>query len=794
MLKNYLRLALRGLAKNKVFVIINVVGMSIAIGVCIVAYLANSYNLTFDNIHENRESIYRVSAVRNFENTTTKYGRVPLALGTTITSVFQGIDDASRYSRVTSNFKKNDDLFACDLAYVDPAFFRMFTFEFIAGNASAIEDITSIVISESMAIRLFASPERAINQNITQVHPHGLKEVKVAGVFREPPANSSFYRTNGIGFTNFVNYEDDERVSENDWFSDATVYIRVEDPANLTFVRKQLETYVKEHNQVRENFRLEGFELDAFTSMAHGDRDENVYSETWGAPPLSAITGSFIMSILILLIACFNLANTSIAMSTRRLKEIGMRKMMGSRRLQIALQFMGETMFICLLAIVIGLALADVLIAGWNLMTGNMIHLEPNYFDTPGLLMFLFAVLVITGIVSGSYPAIYLSRFQPVAILKGKLRLGGTNLFTRTLLGLQFVISLITLVSAVGFLQNARYQQSYDLGFDVRGTIVTGVNGKVEFDTYSNALQGHRDIISIAGSRGGIFSDRLHEAVCNASRQAEVDIIEVGDQYLSTMGLELLHGRDFIRDSETDIRESVIITENMARFFGWQEPLGQELVWRDTVRLHVVGVVRDVYTQGLWREMEPMMIRYVAPKEYTQLIVRTSAESLSSVNAFMEGQWSKVFPMRLYNGYLMVKGLQETTRLNLSITSGYLFLGSMALLLSVTGLYAMVSLNMTRRMKEIGIRKIVGASIVGIARKVNQEFIIILAAASVVGCYAGYMWCNTLMSTIWKYYQGVGIVTFTIAIAVMLLASIGAIAFKVIGVASTNPVHTLRDE
>ncbi|MEJ1239165.1 ABC transporter permease [Chryseolinea sp. T2] len=794
MLKNHLLLTLRSLAKNKVFVIINVVGMSIAIGCCIVAYFAYAYDLNFDDVHKNRESIYRVSAVRTFENTTTKYGRVPLALGTAITSAFQGIDYASRYSRVISNFKRNDDLFASDLAYVDPAFFNMFTFEFVSGSSAAIGDVSSIIVSESMSIRFFGSPEEAIGKSITQVHPHGLKEVKVAGVFRDPPMNSSFFRMNGIAFTSFENYGDDQRASENDWFSDAMVFVQVKNRSNLASVEKQLDSYVKQNNQVRENFHVKAFEIDAFTSMAHRDRDENVQSEVWPAPPAAAIIGTLIMSFLLLLIACFNLANTSIAMSARRLKEIGMRKVMGSMRLQIALQFMGETTFICLIALAVGLALADVLIAGWNIMTDNMIHLEPSYFERSGFLLFLLIVLTTTGVIAGSYPAIYLSRFQPVTILKGKLKLGGTNLFTRTLLGLQFTISLITLVSAVAFLQNARYQEAYDLGFDVRGTIVTWVNGKGEFDTYRNALQSNPDIISIAGSRGGIFSDRMHEAVAFESKQAQVDIIDVGDQYLSTMGLDLTEGRDFIKDSETDLRESVIITENMAKLFGWQDAIGKELMWRDTIRLQVVGVVRDVYTQGLWREMEPMMIRYVAPESYTQLIARTSSQKLSSVNAYMDERWSEIFPTRLYNGYLMVKGLQETNRLNMGITSGYAFLGSMALLLSVTGLFALVTLNMMRRIKEIGIRKIVGASIAGIAQRVNREFVITLVVASMLGSYAGYMWCNTLMATIWKYHQGVGVLTMLIAVSVMLLASIGTIAFRVFSIANTNPVNTLRDE
>lgn len=793
MLKNYLLLTIRSLAKNRVFVIINVAGMSIAIGCCIVAYFAFQYDQTFDRTHENGASVYRVSAVRSFENTVTRFGRVPLALATAVSTIKE-TDASTRHAQVTTNLKLNDDLFSTDLSYVDPGFFQMFTFDFIQGNATGGSDATSLVISESLATKLYGSPEKSIGQMVTQVLTDELKQLKIAGVFREPAMNSSFYNRNGSAYVSFANYRSDFKLSETDWLSDASAYIQVKDPARLKTVEKYLEGYVQRNNQVRENFQVKAFELDLFTTMAHRDRDQNTQATTWAAPPSSAIVGSLIMSFLILLIACFNLANTSIAMSARRLKEIGMRKVMGSMRFQIALQFLGETTFICLLALVAGLGIADMLIAGWNLMTANMIHLEPDYFGETGFIVFLLGVLMITGIFAGSYPALYLSRFQPVTILKGKLRLGGTNLFTRTLLGLQFTISLITVVSAIGFWQNARYQEAYDLGFDVRGTIVTWINGKSEFDTYRNALQNNPDIVSVAGSRGGIFSDRLHEAIGHRAHEAEVDIIEVGDEYLTTMGLELTAGRDFIRDSETDTRESVIITQNMAELFDLAEPLGAEFTWRDTVRLHVVGVVKNVYTQGLWKEMEPMMIRYVSPDAYAQLIVRTSPNKLATVNTFMTEQWQQVFPTRLYNGYMMVRGLQDSTRLNMSITWGYGFLGAVALLLSITGLYALVSLNMMRRLKEIGIRKIAGASLIGIAQTVNREFIIILSIAAVLGSYAGYMWCNTLLSVIWKYYHGLEWSTFAIAVVIMLGGSVAAIGYRVFGLARTNPVNTLRDE
>lgn len=769
--------------------------MGVAIAICIVAHFAYEFDSTFDAVHNRREHIYRVSAVREFENTLTRYGYAPLPLGEIVDKTFPDVDRSSRYFNSTSNIKREDDLFVANLSYVDPEFFKMFSFDFIFGDPAALGDRSSIFISEQMAVRLFGSPEQAAGKTIQQVYETQLKEVKIAGVFHEPPMNSSFYKMDGSAFMSFENFKDEySAIREDDWRQECTLFVQINDVSRVTSVYRQLQRYIENNNKVRLDFQVNEFALDPFTTMAHRDRADNVKAVTWPAPPLSAIIGSVIMSVLILLIACFNLTNTTIAISARRLKEIGIRKVMGSVRMQLIVQFIGETTFICFLALLVGLATSDFLISGWNLMTSNYIHLEPHYLDRPQFLLFLGGVLLFTGVLAGSYPAFYISKFTPISVLKGKLQFGGTNYFTRTLLGLQFAISLMAIVTAIGFLQNARYQQQYDLGFDVRGSIVAWISNQSEFDTYRNALEENPDIVSIAGARSGIFSTRNHDPIKYESEQTEVDIIEVGDNYLNTMDLKLVEGRDFVKDSETDQRESVIITQQMANLFGWDNSLGKEILWRDSVKLYVIGVVKDVYTQGLWHEMEPMMIRYVVPDSYRQIVVSTKADKVATVNAFMNQQWNKTFPNRLYNGYMLVSNLEHANALNLSITYGYTFLGTIALLLSVTGLYTLVSLNVIRRMKEIGIRKIVGASVANIARIVNTEFVIILILASLLGAWAGYNWCNTIMAAIWKYHQGVNALTFVIAIALLFIISFLAIGYKVFTIATMNPVKTLRDE
>jgi cell division protein FtsX len=558
-------------------------------------------------------------------------------------------------------------------------------------------------------------------------------------------------------------------------------------------VHKELQPFIENNNKVREDFIIKELALDKFSSMARSDRAEDIGSYTWNAPPIAAVIGTATMGILIILIACFNLTNTAIAISSRRLKEIGIRKVMGGLRKQLIMQFIGETTLICFFALLVGLVMAEFLTEGWNRMWEYM-RVTPHYLDNPQFLTFLVSVLLFTGLLAGGYPAFYISNFEPISILKGKLKFGGTNYFTRTLLGLQFAISLIAIVSAIAFVQNAKYQQEYDLGFDSKGSVIAWVENREEFETYRNSLQGNPEIISMAGAASGIFSNRSHEPVKHESKQVEVDIIDVGDHYLKTMDLTLVDGRDFTRDSETDKKESIVISQKMATMFGWDKPLGKEVIWKDTAKLYVIGVVKDVYTQGLWRALEPLMIRYIGPEKYSQIVVNTKASNVSTLNKFMEAKWKAIFPYRLYNGSMLVESTDEADEVNTNLVTMYTFLGVIALMLSATGLFTLVSLNIIKRTKEIGVRKVLGASIGNITRIINTEFFVILLLASVAGSVLSYFAVDLLMDSIWDYYLATTPLTFIVSIVVMFTVSALVVGFKVFSAASMNPVSTLRDE
>lgn len=791
MIKNFFLITVRNMMKNKLFISINVLGMGVAIACCIVGYFVYEYDDSFDQIHENRGKIYRVSSNRTFNDQVEKFGTIPLPLAGVIEQNIKDVEKRTRFHFSWSNLKREDDLFESRLAYVDPEFFEMFSFEFLNGKPS-IHDKTTVVISDEMAVRLFGSPEESLGKTITQVYGNSLKELKVGGVFREPPQNSSFYYRQA--YVNFENFKDEfPDKKEDDWKSDVTMFLQIDHKDRVSGIEKQLQPHTENNNRAREDFIIKEFLLDPFATMAFTDRAAEVRNWTWEAPPLSAVIGSGVMGILILLIACFNLTNTAMAISSRRLKEIGIRKVMGSMRKQLIIQFLGETLSICFLALLVGLFFADLLVEGWNRLWEFM-HITPNYFENPYFVVFLIVVLIFTGVIAGAYPAFYISRFEPISILKGKLKFGGSNYFSWFLLGAQFSISLVAIIAAIAFWQNAKFQQHYDLGFNIRGSVIAWLNDKDEAQAYRNVLAGNPKITTIAGANSGIFSNRSHEPVKHESKQVETDIINVGDGYLKAMNLTLTQGREFLKDSETDKKESVIISQKLADMFGWDEPLGKELIYKDTSRLYVVGVVKDIYTMGLWRELEPVMIRYIGPENYGQLVVSCNAADVSEVNTFMEAKWKELFPYRLYNGRMLSAEFQEVSDVNNNILKMFAFLGIIAMMLSATGLFTLISLNIIKRMKEIGVRKVLGASIANITRIINTEFFVILLIASVVGSVMSYFAIDALMGSIWRYYQASSVITFVISISIMLIISAVAIGYKVFSAASMNPVNTLRTE
>lgn len=792
MIKNYLLITLRSMMKSKVYILINILGLAISIGSCIVAFFNYDFNRKFDDNHVNADKIYRVNSIREFQNDRRTWGHSPMALGNALKQ-FSDIDEVVRFGVPTgASFRVREEVFGSDIQYVDSAFFKVFTFDFIEGDGN-IGDPSKIYIGEKLAVKYFGN-EKALGQTITQVLDSGkLKEFEVAGVFRDPPSNSSFDGTAFTAYSNmFKPYGD---FQENSWYYRTTIFLQINDPSRLETIQKQMQQFTENNNKVREDFIIREFQLQSFKGMAVAD-SYNEVPGTWtqDGSPLAAVIGVGMMGILVLLIACFNLTNTTIAISSRRLKEIGIRKVMGSMRKHLIFQFLGETVLICVTALVIGIALAEfVLIPAFNNLWPEM-KLTANYFNNPAFFFFMVAVLLFAALIAGAYPAFYISKFQPTSILKGTLKFGGAGIFSLILQTKQFAICLIGIVSGFAFTENARFQRDFDMGFRKSGLVFTYVADRSEYETYRNLLLSNPDITSVSGSQHHLYSNYFNDPVKHADKEYEVDIMNVGDNYLSTVGLTLIEGRDFTTDSETDRKESVIITEGLARKFGMTKPVGEEIVWMDTVKLTVVGVIQDIYNHGLWDEMSPMMLRYGKKDPISHVLVNAPVDKIVEVNKFMEAKWKELFPNKLYYSRMMDEEMVEANTVNNNIVKMFGFLGIVAMILSATGLFSLVSLNIIKRMKEIGVRKVLGGSMANITAVTNRQFVFVLLIACVLGGVGGWYLSALLMGDIWDYYQEATIPTILLSAGVLLGASVLSVGYKIYSTLRLNPSLVLRDE
>ena len=790
MIKNYLLVIFRNLFKNRVFTLINVIGLGIALAVCIVAFFNHMFNYEFDRTHENFDRIYRVTSFRDMEGREQEYGVVPATLGLEIKKDIPGIEKCARLMRSGSPVKEGNDIFPTQISYVDPEFLDIFTFPLVFGEKKSIEGQGNVLISSKMASTLFGD-EHPIGKTISVVNDKNKEfTYTVSGVFADLPDNSSFRIDILTHFDNFLLMWEQ---NDADWKMLARVlFILVPEKSGISGIIQSLKNYIPVQNRVREDFKITGFNLVPMDDV--GESNRNIWSSGL-FPSLhpAALISPPIMAIFILLIACFNFANTSIAAFSKRLKEIGLRKTFGGQRSQLVTQFLFETLIICLLALFVSIIIAEFLVPAYSSLWAYM-SIELTLTEYAFFWIFLLLLLLLTGFLSGVYPALYVSGFSPVKVLRG-VSFKSSGKTSTVLLALQFTISVMALVLGIVFAKNAGYQESLDLGYDKSKLIVVPVPPEY-FTSFRNDIMGNPKIISAEGTQNHIGFGSYRRPIKDEVKQIEVDVLDVGPGYAGTMGLKLVDGRMFeeLRVAADRTNASIIVNNKLVEDFGWKNPVGKTVTLYDTTKLTVIGVVEDFYSSGLWEEVEPSMLRLSLSDQYGVIAVKANSEDLPEVLEYLDEKWKSMGTNYIFGGILQEDTLQEGKDINESIMKVNIFLAISATLLSLIGMYNLVSLDIIKRTKEMGIRKIQGASVPLIMYLASKKFLIVLVVASILGCIGGYYLSVMLLDSIWDYFIDINIGILLIASAVMFTATIFTIAFKIVNAAKRNPVDSLRYE
>jgi len=791
MFRNYLLVTFRNLLKNRVFTAINILGLGIALSVCIVAFFNHMFNYEFDRQNVNFDKIYRVNSFRDMQGREQEYGIVPATLGLMAKKDIPGIEKSARIATSGSPVKRGVDIFPADISYVDPEFLDIFTFTILLGDQKSIENRGNVLISRKMANTLFGK-DYPIGKSFS-VFNNNNKEFAytVGGVFADCPENSSFRIDILMHFDNFLLMWD---VKDADWkFNTAAQFILVPDKSAINSITQSLKSYTSVQNEARKDFKINRFTLIPLKDV--GSNTRTIWSSSL-FPSLhpAALMAPPIMALFILLIACFNFANTSIATFSKRLKEIGLRKTFGGQRRQLVTQFMLETLIICFLALIVGIIISEFLVPAYSSLWDYM-KIELTFSKYFFFWIFLILLLFLTGFISGVYPAMYVSSFSPVNVLKGASPFRGAGKLSSVLLALQFSISVMALVLGLVFSKNAVFQRTIDLGFDRDKLIVMPVDNELS-TSFRNEILNNPKIISVAGTQNHIGFGSYRRPIKDAEKQLEVSIMDIGPEYASAMGLRLVKGRlfDKTREAADLANKSIVINEKMVKDFGWKEPVGMTVTLYDTTRFTVIGVVKDYYSNGLWEKIHPSMLRLSSNNKYGILVVRADPKDLPGVLDYLSLKWKSQKTNFIFGGMYQEDTMQEEKAINNSILKVNVFLAIAATLLSLIGMYNLVSLDIIRRTKEMGIRKIQGASVPLIMYLVSKRFLIVLGIASVLGCAGGYYLSNLLLDSIWDYLVTIRPGILILSALIMFFATILTIIFKIGRAALRNPVDSLRYE
>jgi putative ABC transport system permease protein len=791
MLKNYLLVTFRNLLKNRIFTLINILGLGIGLSLCIVAFFNHMFNYEFDRTHENFDQIYRVTSFRDMKGREQEYGLVPASMGLEAKKDIPGIERSARLMRTSSPVKIGDDIFEAQITYADPDFLDIFTFPIILGNKESIKSQNNVLLSRKMASTLFGE-EYPIGKAISIVNDESREFTYTVGaVYEDLPENSSFRIDILSHYDNFLLMW---KAKDSDWKMGTTAFfIQVPDKSNLSSITQALKKYIPVQNRAREDFIVNRFTLVPLDEV--GESTRNIWSSGL-FPSLhpAALIAPPIMAIFILLIACFNFANTSIATFSKRLKEIGLRKTFGGQRKQLVTQFMLETLIICFLALLTGIVIAEFLVPAYSSLWAYM-SIELTFTKYAFLWIFLLLLLLLTGFIAGVYPAIYVSSFNPVYVLKGVTIFKGSGKLSSVLLAMQFSISVMALVMGIVFARNSEYQRTLDRGYDENNLIAVPVVSEY-FTSFRNEILSNPKIIAAEGTQNHIGFGNYRRPIKDEEKQLEVDVMDIGPEYAKTIGLRLVEGRlfDELRTDADRTNGSIIVNQKWVNNFGWKEAVGRTVTLYDTTKLTVIGVVEDFYLSGLWEEIDPTMLRLANNDKYTVLVVRANSVDLPNVLEYLNQKWKNLASNYVFRGMLQEDTMQEEKDINGSIMKINVFLAIAATLLSLIGMYNLVSLDIIRRTKEMGIRKIQGASLATLMFLVSKKFLIVLFIASLIGCAGGYYMSLMLLDSIWDYFVKIGAGMLLSSALIMVVATLLTISYKVIRAARRNPVDSLRYE
>ncbi len=786
MIATYLKLAYRNLLKNKAAASINIIGLSIAIACTIVAYLFVHSKVVRDNFHEHADTIFLVEQVLTENDESYLYSQTPFPLGPALVDEIPQVERAVRIKEWRGEVTYDDNRFGQNMSFVDDNFLDVFTFPVKYGDANELNNRNAIILSARSAERYFGT-ENPVGQVLDiAIVPGQVQPFTIAAVTEHFPPNTAYDFSLLLHIDNLPP-PDDSKASN--WIRNITTFVKVVDPDEKDSVEQQMGAFVAPANAANLNTTTEAFVLENLQSLTYSA--STVRNPVVGGIPLGPVIVLSVISIFLLSLACLNYINIALSTATRRLKEIGVRKVMGSTKRQLVEQFFAENILVSFMALIFGVLVAGVfLLPAFNDITNFGLSVFGR--QSLHLLGFLGILLLFISVVSGVYPSLYVASFQPVSIFRGKSHINKKRRFTHALLSFQFMLASIAMVSSVAFVLNDGYQQRLNWGYDKENILVVEVDDNETHELLRNETSKLPAVIRSSGSKSHIGRTRSYRKARLADEEFDVLQYEVDPSYAETMGLSLLAGEFFNPDLLAE-EEGVVINETFARTHNI-ENLSSQQVRLDSTYHPILGIVSDFYYEGFFNAISPVVFTRSTTSENTFLTMRLEAGTAAQTVEALEAAWAEMPVDNTLPFFFQDTVFDHQFREGRGITTILLFATCMALLIACMGLFGLVAQNISSRMKEIGVRKVLGASLGQITRRVNRHFLLLLGIAVLFATPISWIFVNMLLESIYAYHQSMSI--WPVAIAYLLIfATAGlTISTQIYKVSVVNPADVLRNE
>jgi len=801
MIRNYFKTALRNLLRNKIYSFINIAGLSIGLACAMLIILYVKDEVSYDRFHSNVGNIYRIvtQAIDKNGGKGRKDGNTGYLQGPRFA---QNVPEIKSFVRVQSgekDIKTGIEVKGQELLYADSAFFDVFSFPLISGNRhSCLKDPSSVVITEDAAKRQFGTTD-AIGKIIMMKDDSVFAPHTVTAVAKKCPQNSS------IKFEMLLPIKESKEDASNseNWFNFFLNTFIVLDPhTNIQTVsskmnkfydedtREALKSLTAKFGPEAANWKAQ-YLLQPFLEMHLSTELPAQNGLSDASNPMYAYILSGI-ALFVLLIACINFVNLTVARSVKRAKEIGIRKVVGGDRKQLIMQFLGESFLLCIIAFALAIGLVQLILPVFNNLSNKVLAL--SYLFDVKLVAGYILLFVLTALLAGFYPALVLSGYNPVETLYSRFNLGGKNYLQKSLVVLQFALASFLIIATLTIYKQFNFLTTEKLGYD--DTDIVGVHK--DFKThdeaflFKNELLKDPNIISVAPRNSGRWGT---VAKLNTDSTMEFDYETVDESFLPTLKIPLVTGRNFSRDFPSDSANSVLVNETFVKKAGWKNPLGQTInFWYNNNKKYaVIGVVKDYHYSSLGEKIGPEVFTMKKDNPYGMAFIKikpnTAAASLNTI----EKTFKQLFPLSPYRYTFMNEENRKNYEAEAKWKQIMLFGAILTIFISCIGLFGLSVLAAEKRTKEVGIRKVLGASVKGVVTILSKDFLKLICIALIIAIPAAWMVANKWLQN-YPYRITLSWWLFASAAILVILIAIVTVSFQAIKAAVANPVKSLRTE